>query len=251
MMKFDITLPVLNEEECLEENTRRILEFFDQHDLHDWTLTITDNGSTDSTSEISRKLVKAHPGRVSYLRLEQRGVGLAVRSSWSQSDADIVGYMDIDLATDLNHLLQVRDHFKDPACRVVNGSRFLNESCVENRKAIRKVTSFVLNEMMHTLLGNSFSDAMCGFKFFERQHVLKMLRDVPDIPDWFVCSELLIRSEWAGEVVYEIPVHWTDDPNSKAKIAKLAKQYTGHILRLRREKNKKRKGENYGLQGIV
>jgi glycosyltransferase involved in cell wall biosynthesis len=235
-MILDITLPVLNEEKCLAENMPVILSFLDKNGLGDWILTIADNGSDDKTPDIAKQFVKDYPQRIRYIRLEQRGVGLANRTSWGSSTADYVGYMDIDLATDLQHLIDVKNAFENKGAKVVNGSRFLPESKVVGRKPIRKVTSFVLNEMMQRLLGNHFTDAMSGFKFFEKDVAQRLLKDVPNIPDWFVSAELLVRSEWAGINVYEIPIRWTDDPNSKAKIIKLAKQYIGHIYRLYHEK---------------
>jgi len=236
-MSVEITLPVLNEEECLPKNVPVILDFFKTHGLSDWSLVIVDNGSDDATPSIAQNLIQKYPTLVRYMRLEQRGVGLAIRESWGASQADIVGYMDIDLATDLSHLMDVKTAFGNPDIKVVNGSRFLKESRVRGRKAVRKLSSFILNKMMHLSLHNHFTDAMCGFKFFRRDLALALLQDVPPIPDWFVSAELLVRAEWAREHIHEIPVTWTDDPNSKAKIIKLAKQYTGHIYRLYQEKS--------------
>jgi Glycosyl transferase family 2 len=39
------------------------------------------------------------------VRLEQPGRGRALRAVWSQSDAEVLAYMDVDLSTDLNALL--------------------------------------------------------------------------------------------------------------------------------------------------
>ena len=64
---------------------------------------IADNGSTDKTEEIARKLQSSHE-EIEYLKLPRKGVGLALKTSWIFSTADIVGYMDLDLATALEHL---------------------------------------------------------------------------------------------------------------------------------------------------
>jgi len=74
---------------------------------------------------------------------------------------------------------------------------------------------------------------MCGFKFFSRKLALDLLREVPVIPDWFVAAELLVRAEWRGYRIHELPVTWTDDPDSKANIKRLVLQYLRHIKRLR------------------
>lgn len=232
---FEITIPVLNEESTLEHGIRESLNFFDRHGLGAWRLVIADNGSQDATPDIARELCREFPGRVRYLRIPERGVGLAIRHSWNDSDADVVGYMDVDLATDLNHLLDVKRLFVESAATVVNGSRLLPDSRVIGRKPLREITSRGLNMIMRYVLKCTFTDAMCGFKFFKRELALELLHDIPRIPDWFVSAELLVRAEWQGDRVQEVAVTWTDDSNSKAKVGKLTYQYLGHIKRLRKE----------------
>lgn len=233
---FEITIPVLNEEDNLDPGLRTTLEFLSRHGLDDWQLVIADNGSEDDTPRVAAALVEAFPARVRYLRISQRGVGLAIRESWQASRADVVGYMDVDLATDLKHLLEVRDLFTDTDAAVANGSRLLPQSRVIGRRPLRTITSRGLNMIMKTVLRCHFTDAMCGFKFFRRTLVLELLGEIPVIPDWFVSAELLVRAEWRGIPVKEIAVHWTDSPGSKARVGRLTYQYLRHIKRLYQQK---------------
>ena len=101
----EITIPVLDEEDELEQNIIRILQFMRKEflDKKDWSIVIADNGSADRTQEISKRLVRENC-ELKYIRLEKRGVGLALKTSWQRSEADIVGDFDLDLATDLIHL---------------------------------------------------------------------------------------------------------------------------------------------------
>lgn len=234
-MWFEVVFPVLNEEKRLPAGVRRTLEFLEGNMQEMWTVVIADNGSADATKEVSQRLVDESSGRLRYRKIAEPGVGGAIRDAWNSSKADVVGYMDIDLATDLRHLKDVEELFYEPAVAVVNGSRLLPTSRVAGRPAVRAATSRGLNLLMKSILRVGFTDAMCGFKFFRRGIAVSLLEDIPTIPDWFVAAELLVRAEWVGYSVREIPVYWEDDPNSKARIGKLAKQYLGHIARLRRE----------------
>ena len=123
--------------------------------------------------------------------------------------------------------------FNQQGVSIVNGSRLLHDSSVIGRSLMREITSRGLNTLMHLILHNRFTDAMCGFKFFERSLALELFKEIPVIPDWFVAAELLVRAEWRGYAVYELPVTWTDDINSKANIKKLVPQYLRHIKRLK------------------
>lgn len=233
---YQITIPVLNEEIRLEPGVRETMRFLRENKMDSWTVEIADNGSTDKTQEIAEGLVKEYKGRLKFRKIPERGVGLALRYSWTDAKADIVGYMDVDLATDLKHLLEVQEIFEKNEADAVNGSRLLKGSKVIGRTLKREISSRGFNAIMKFRLKNKFTDAMTGFKFFKRTIVIDLLKEVPVIPDWFVSAELLVRTEWNGHRLREIPVHWTDEPNSKVNIPKLAKQYLGHIDRLRNER---------------
>lgn len=230
---FEVTIPVLDEERIIEKSVTTIITYLSSHGLDNWKVAIADNGSTDNTPSIAHGLCRSYPERLRYLRLDQRGVGLALRHSWIASVSDIVGYMDVDLATDITHLREVQCLFGRPNVHIVNGSRLMTGSKVIGRSISRELTSRGLNLIMPAVLHNKFGDAMCGFKFFNRKLALDLLKDIPVIPDWFVAAELLVRAEWRGYHVHELPVTWTDDPCSKANIKQLVLQYLGHINRLR------------------
>jgi len=107
--RIHVTFPVLNEEAMLESSIERTIAYCEQHKLEIDELCIADNGSTDRTAEIGQTLAARHRN-VRYLRVGKRGFGLALKTAWGATQADFVGYMDIDLATDLRHLKEVCDH---------------------------------------------------------------------------------------------------------------------------------------------
>lgn len=102
---FEITIPVLNEERNLRQQLEILYHFIltELPVYGPWRIVIADNGSSDTTQVIGEKLAKEY-SNIKYIRLDEKGVGLALQTSWSQSQAEIVGYMDLDLATDLSHL---------------------------------------------------------------------------------------------------------------------------------------------------
>lgn len=69
-----------------------------------WTITIVDNASTDGVLRVAKELAEADD-RVRVLHLDRKGRGLALRTAWAYSDADVVVYMDVDLSTSLDALL--------------------------------------------------------------------------------------------------------------------------------------------------
>lgn len=233
----EITIPVLNEEFRLDKGVRTTIAFFEKQNLSQCSLIIADNGSTDKTEEIAQGLVAEFPGRVRYIKVPRKGVGLALRTSWTASSADIVGYMDVDLATDLKHLPEVIAEFGTQDVAVVSGSRLKKGALVENRTLVREITSRVFNTVVKLLLGVRFSDGMCGFKFLRRDHANRLIATGIDLDGWFFCTEILVKSEWLGIPVHELPVHWSDDADSRVKLARLTMAYLREIVRLSKERS--------------
>ena len=75
-MTFDITIPVLNEEETLKKNVLILYEFLKDNfpDQNQWKIVIADNGSTDKTLEIAQKLDQKID-EITYVKGPKRGVG--------------------------------------------------------------------------------------------------------------------------------------------------------------------------------
>ena len=147
----------------------------------------------------------------------------------------------MDLATDLKHLDQVCEEFESGA-QIVVGSRLLKNSNVVGRTLKREITSRGLNFLLKVLLHVKFSDAMCGFKFYQHDVALELTRLCSENKGWFYCAEMMIRAEWLGYHITEIPVTWRDDPEgTKVKIGKLSMSYLSEIKKLRRERNQLKK----------
>lgn len=226
-MTFDVTIPVLNEETTLKQQVRQLHTFLSTHfpEPGQWRILIADNGSTDRTALLARDLEAELP-EVKLVLIPRRGVGLALKTAWADSEADIVGYMDLDLATNLQHFLEVYPILAEHRADLVYGTRLHRNSQVIGRTLKREVVSRVFNRMLRLYLGTRFSDGMCGFKFLHRKHV-NTLRQYGAVSDgWFFSTELLSVAEWLGLRLYELPVIWTDDASSsKVHIIPLARQY--------------------------
>ena len=239
-MTFDITIPVLNEELTLAQQVKILHAFLLDHfpEKDQWRIVIADNGSTDRTLDIAKTLSKEFP-EVTYVKVPRKGVGLALKTSWSQSTADIVGYMDLDLATDLPHFLAAYEALAKKNYDIVYATRLHPQSQVIGRPFKREVASRVFNFLLKTYLQVGFSDGMCGFKFLKRSTFPQLFARGAQNDGWFFSTELLTVGEWMGLKIYELPVKWTDDiSSSRVKILPLAKRYLQSMQAL-----KKRKGE--------
>src|SRR5205814_1241594 len=184
----------------------------------------------DATWPIAEYLAAELPN-VRAIHLDAKGRGRALRTAWLSSEAAIVAYMDVDLSTDLDALLPLVAPLMSGHSDVAIGSRLARGARVR-RGPKRELISRAYNFLLHIGLGAQFSDAQCGFKAITAVAARRLIPAVQD-QAWFFDTELLVLAQRAGMRIHEVPVDWTDDPDSRVDIAKTAVDDLRGILRLR------------------
>ena len=234
-MMLTIIFPVLNERLRLESGITRTVEYLQSIQFEDYEIIIVDNGSEDETPEIAAALCEKYSA-VNYERISIRGVGAAFRRGVELSKGEIVGYMDIDLSTNIKHLGEAIEIFKNqPEVAYINGSRFANESDTKGRKWYRKITSQGLLILLKLFLRMKSTDAICGFTFVRRETALSLVEGCSQDNGWFYMIEFLLRAEKRGVNVLDYPVEWQEDYNTTVKIFKTVCNYLVQIARLFKE----------------
>lgn len=224
-----VVLPVYNEEKALRQSVQTLTDFLRNHDKYQWEIVIADNNSKDTTGEIGRIIETENP-LVRYIHIPRKGRGIALRTAWAQTDCDFVSYMDIDLSTGLDALVRAIDLLSGGADIVV-GNRLAKDSNT-TRCLKREFISRSYNVVIKLSLGTSFKDAHCGFKTGRREVVQRILPYIED-NEWFFDTEFLFYGEKLGYKIVEIPVTWIEDPDTKAKIFKDARDDLRGLYRLR------------------
>ena len=219
VLQVDIVVPVRNEEHDLAPSVRRLVGYLREGFPFSARVTIADNGSTDGTWPIASRLAREFD-EVRAVRMEQPGRGRALRAIWSQSDAEVLAYMDVDLSTDLNALLPLVAPLLSGHSDLAIGTRLARGSRVI-RGPKRELISRCYNMLLHACMGARFSDAQCGFKAIRLEHAQVLLPLTQDT-GWFFDTELLVLAERAGLRIHEIPVDWIDDIDSRVDIVATA-----------------------------
>jgi putative flippase GtrA len=229
----EIVVPVLDEIAVLEASVRRLHAYLVASFPFSFRVTIADNGSTDGTWEEAEALAVELP-HVRAVRFGVRGRGGALRAVWSESDAAVLSYMDVDLSTDLAALLPLVAPLLSGHSDLAIGSR-LQRSARVVRGPKRELISRSYNVLLRTALGARFSDAQCGFKAIRADRARQLLPLVED-RGWFFDTELLVRAERMGLRIHEVPVDWVDDPDSRVDIVATALADLRGVARLVRQR---------------
>src|SRR4051794_8469389 len=227
----DIVVPVHNEAADLEPSIRRLHAYLTHAFPLRARITIADNASTDETWPRAQALAAALPD-VRAVRLEAKGRGHALRAAWSESDAPVVAYMDVDLSTDLAALHPLVAPLLSGHSDIAIGTRLSRHARVV-RGPKRELISRAYNLLLHSVLRTRFSDAQCGFKAIRADRARLLLPQVED-NGWFFDTELLVRAERAGLRIHEVPVDWTDDPDSRVDVLATAVGDLRGVARLMR-----------------
>ena len=233
--QINIVLTVLNEEKRIEQGMKILMDYLRDNPYINYIITIMDNGSTDRTAEMASAYCE-QDSRITYKRIEEKGVGIAFKSAVEDNWSDYIGYMDIDMSTDINALgITYRKFMEDETVDIVNASRYSKRSKLVGRSKVRNFISHVWIFMLKKILGMKSDDSICGFKFFKKDVIEKLLRDSSDVEKgWFLIIEVLIRAERQGYNIFQLPVTWVYNNQTKVNIAKVTMSYIKGIKRLRK-----------------
>jgi len=227
----EVVVPVHDEEAVLESNVRLLLDYLRSEYPFRFSVVVADNASTDGTAAIGSRLAALEP-QVSFLRLEHKGRGLALRTAWLASEADVVSYMDVDLSTNLTSFLPLVAPLRSGHSEVAIGTRLAHSSHVR-RRVKREVLSRGYNLLVHAGFRAGFSDAQCGFKAL-RADAARLLLPLVEDDGWFFDTELLLLAERNGMRIHEVPVDWVEDLDSRVELAPTIAGDLAGLWRVRR-----------------
>jgi glycosyltransferase involved in cell wall biosynthesis len=215
----DVAIPVYNEERTLEPSIRRLHAYLTDEFPFSWRITIVDNASTDGTWPQADRLA-TELAHVRAVHLDRKGRGWALRNAWTDSDAAVVAYMDVDLSTDLDGLLPLVAPLVSGHSDVAIGSRLAPGSHVA-RHPKRELISRSYNLILRAVLATRVRDAQCGFKAVRAEVAQRLLPAIED-DGWFFDTELLVLAERNGLRIHEVPVDWVDDTDSRVHVMSTA-----------------------------
>jgi glycosyltransferase involved in cell wall biosynthesis len=231
-MKVSITIPVFNEEAQLAVSVAKLRAHLRSQTGFELEVVIADNGSTDQTLAIARALVQEWPA-LRVVHLDAKGRGGALKHVWSESEADILTYMDVDLSTDLVAFGPLTEAVTTGGFDVAIASRLHPDSRIR-RGWRREIISRGYNRLVKAMFATRFSDAQCGFKAITRAAARQLLPVVED-GGWFFDTELLVIAEKCGYRILDLPVTWVEDVDTRVKVLLTAWSDLKGLARLYRQ----------------
>ena len=160
-VEISAVIPVFNEEENLPVLIPRVIEVFD-HLSKVCEVICVDDGSSDDSRNILRKMAIQHPTlRVIGLK-ENRGLSTALLAGIREARGDILITLDSDLQndpTDIPKLLQYLDRYD-----MATGWRQKRHD-----PWIKRIASRVGNGVRNRLSGETIHDSACTLRVFKKE----------------------------------------------------------------------------------
>jgi dolichyl-phosphate beta-glucosyltransferase len=216
---------------CYNESHRLPVARFEEYIQSTGTeFVFVDDGSTDNTFEMLKKIEAAYPDQVVVVSCgSNRGKGEAVRQGINVAFArhvDYVGFWDADLATPLEVVSDFLAEFaRGRDCLMVFGARVRLLGREIDRSVIRHYFGRVFATVASVVLRLPVYDTQCGAKLFRVTPVTVALFATPFCSRWTFDVEIIARHiqkvgsvTTAASQIIEFPLYiWKDVAGSKVK----------------------------------
>ena len=225
-MLFSIVSPVYNEETVIEDVVRKWETIIAENSI-DGEIVLTNDGSTDGTSEILKNLQKEFSNLKVITLDSNNGYGMALATSVKRSEGKYIITIDSDGQFDLAEYPLLYDKLIKEKLDVVTGYR-------KNKKDtfLKTIADRILNSIIKFLFGLQLRDSNCALKLLDGNLFRKITIEAKGYP---APTEILIKSSLLGTKIGEVGVnhYHRSGGESKLKTFSTGLNMLGFIIYLR------------------
>jgi len=197
-LHLSIVIPVHNEEKIIEGRILNLIKQLKNTKYH-FQILIVENGSTDKTLSVCKK-ISAIPN-IKILSLKNANYGKALRTGMLESRGKMIINFDLDYY-DVNFAYQAMA-LEPFGYDIIIASKNLRSS-LDKRSLVRKLISSTYKYLLYYGFGLKVSDTH-GIKAWRNDDKLhKLILSTINNNEIFD-TELIIRSQYAGRTLLELP----------------------------------------------
>ena len=204
-VKLSVIVPVFNERYLVGELIRRVLAV-SAPEIRALEVLLVDDGSTDGSVEVLRRLAAAHPERVRLLeQAKNQGKGAAIRRGITAATGDVILFQDADLEYDPRDYPRLVRPFLEDGADVVYGSRFLPS----DRRRVLYYRHSLGNRIL-TSLSNWFTDLnLTDMETCYKAFRAPLLKSIPIRSDDFALEPEITAKVAKRECrIFEVPISY-------------------------------------------
>jgi dolichol-phosphate mannosyltransferase len=227
-----IVIPVLNESKTIKDIVESINTNSELSRTH---IIVIDDGSTDGTLKIIKKLDNYNANVAIIERGHKKGFGTAIRDGFNYALnlkplPDLIVTMDGDLSHDPSQLQDLTKECKRTS--IVVGSRYIREGKISGWSIYRKTLSWGANFLTKFLLNIPVKDATSGYRCYGVS-ALKEISPKLSSTGYEIQVEILAIAHRLGYQIDEIPIVFLDRIEGESKLeSKEIRRFVNNLLRL-------------------
>lgn len=213
---------------CYNEESRILSDEFKAfvHSNLGYHLCFVNDGSTDKTLEVLKKLAKGKEEYISVYDCPKNGgkaeaVRLGMLHLANQRQFNYIGFLDADLSTNFKDFDDLVKTISNSEYKIVSGSRINRMGAEIAKDSARAIVSKTINYFIRKTLGMEFMDTQCGAKVmskdvveqtFQKRFLTKWLFDV----EIFMRMKKIYGNEKVQQYLCEQPLNrWEHVDGSK------------------------------------
>jgi len=227
---LSVIIPAYNEEHRLPSTLKSVLDWLSRQNFL-FEVIVVDDGSSDNTAKVVRKIAQHEPRLLVKSYPENRGKGYAVKIGMLKARGKLRLFMDADSATPIWELKKLLPHIKD--FEIVIGSRKQLDSKVKPPPRLRKFISYLSGILIKALLDLDIKDSQCGFKLFGEKPALILFNEL-EIFGWGFDFAILAAAQKRGFKIKEVGVSWQHHKYSKLRAGRAILKTFIELLRVRK-----------------
>lgn len=199
-----VLIPCYNESETIAE----VVKDF-KGGLPDASIYVYDNGSTDDTSKVARRV-----GAI-VKKETKRGKGNVIRAMFRDIEADCYVVVDGDGSHVSNGVSVMCDAVLNSGVDMVIGDRLSSNYFDTNKRTFHNVGNRLIRSMVNRLFGGHIKDVMSGYRVLSR----KFVKDIPIRTGGFeVETEMTIWALKNHYIIKEVPIPYKERQGGKSEV---------------------------------
>jgi len=211
---LSVVVPVFNEEDNLDAVFQQVAQALQPLGVM-WELVFVDDGSSDSSLEVIRRLAHEHPGVVRFLSFTRNcGQSAAFAAGFQHAAGEVVVTMDADLQNDPADIPAMLEVFEKGHDMVIGWRAARQDSWVKKR------ASRIANWIRNTVSRETVKDTGCSLKLMRAD----MARRLPMFTGMHRFLPTLMKLE--GATVAEVKVNHRPRLHGKSKYGVLDRALT-------------------------
>ncbi len=229
-LALSLVLPCYNSARFLAESVVAVRRALERASLT-YELIFVDDASRDDTAAVIRELIAGREDCRLVVHAENTGRGRAVMDGMRLARGQVVGFVDVDLATPAHYIPLLVSAILLDGADVATGRRIYSLSFDILH---RWILSRGYNRLMRLLLGQRFKDSETGCKFFRAEALWPLLDEVESV-GWFWDTEIMVRAALRGYRIVEVPTVFIRRPElgSTVRLLRDTVDYAWQLWRFR------------------